>query len=1128
VIFFQKDSFRASEMTIVETTWGDVDGVIQQRKRFHASRFTLHACLLIVLLLVGCEGAEDDSETSAKPEGIVQGKIDDNGVARVAVVLAPKKPGGPAPDLSSFEGVDLFDRSQAPGIGVDTGVKGRADPGRRPNTPGTFAFSNVKRDLKTMRLLPHFPNQEALIGAANFGSEPLYGYASCRYVAFDHHADLSQGSQSVTFRRGAFEGKAEIYFGTANGQKAIMARINGGSPTFVLNVHSSANIVFFGMILPVESVAPRGLGQDELDEVLGPWRVEGAPQFGDRNLLISLEEQLLIPGSPRAGSTPFDFTLSGLIVKDVQAAYRPDTVDPASEQTFSAGAIFTGKASIVPFGGNTSNYRLVYKAEIFANGAPKQDVVRTIYGQTSSPGLGESTITVDWDGKGNNGQALPGDTIYGVSITAMLSNDAADTLLEDTTGFIFSTTPGVGPAGVAQASGLFEITPNPYIPYTAEEQVHGFDEEGYPSWVDLDGDGEIDFPDHNNDGEPDYQAGDPPPGITIRANLSRAGYNLSGWQLNVYAEDGALLHRAEDLDAQGRFGESGEYEWTAADIPSDLEPQELRVEIIPTYCRQTTADLQVLARTEQECGPSAPVDGTVALGVPVDVSLVRFGKTTSSGPYPVYDWRAGVARGTLASPLEAHYSNLKPLTTPVLFKKGASTVIKAQIVAISALGPLANMQTCKVQVGSSLDGGPPVTLGQLTLSREQFNRQNFHDGALSIPYTAPATVGRHRLRLHWKVEFFDSAGKLLTTRTIKTPRKDSDALMVYTVLEEKVPLDIQNDVGYSVAQEPWYNTDTFQQSDAAAGRLESASPLDQITVLAEGATDSRTAVSKLVKGFYLSSGAHYYSSTSCSDVYFGKNRLKLSRFLRQVIADGPRIECPQTASYLQVLLAFLGVNSSTLDLQPGGDADPQLPHLFTNNVDPLGSPDAPSYLRYDATEIFPPTRPGNPLDAQLSALALARGQSQYQQIRWDFHQILRVNESYYDASLRFDKNNPPDTQALTNPDFYLNQRNLKDGGMTDPNAIPILEVLEANSKRRKIPLPTGFGGRTSSDYVAHRASLGSAPQADHDLFEGGVSLSEYLDRLLYLETQPSLRAQHGYDPKMKTDSKSLIISLGPQ
>ena len=75
-------------------------------------------------------------------------------------------------------------------------------------------------------------------------------------------------------------------------------------------------------------------------------------------------------------------------------------------------------------------------------------------------------------------------------------------------------------------------------------------------------------------------------------------------------------------------------------------------------------------------------------------------------------------------------------------------------------------------------------------------------------------------------------------------------------------------------------------------------------------------------------------------------------------------------------------------------------------------------------------------------------------------------------------------------------------------------------------MPVGFADRISSSYVDYRTELGFPPVLDHEVFATGLSLSAYQNRLLYLETAPALKAVHGFDAKLETVPRKLVISLG--
>jgi hypothetical protein len=362
------------------------------------------------------------------------------------------------------------------------------------------------------------------------------------------------------------------------------------------------------VVLPIEgSICQMGMDNELMEEVTGTWTLSAnppiepnRPSLGDPGLLV--------------GGTPFSFEIAGLVVEDVVADKKPDVENPVSGQMLSGGAVFRAQTRMLGQSPGEPDYlgqpyRLAWKATVYAEGG---DNVRTLYGSGGSPG---SEIAVDWDGTDDGGKRVPAEKTYGVMLEVLQNRFEGSAI--SPRGTVMAVTPGYGPEGVLPGGGGVTIIPNPYIPYTAEEQQHTFDEYGNPIWFDDDEDSYPDrFPDHDGDGEPDFEPGEPPPGIFIRPAIIKPGFDLSRWELKILSEDGEVLHTRVEENARNRFGSNGEYEWKSSDIPADLEPQELKVEIVPTYCRRTTVDIQVLAQGTPgtECGPGATLEGTVAYG----------------------------------------------------------------------------------------------------------------------------------------------------------------------------------------------------------------------------------------------------------------------------------------------------------------------------------------------------------------------------------------------------------------------------------------------------------------------------------------------------------------------------------
>lgn len=415
----------------------------------------------------------------------------------------------------------------------------------------------------------------------DFDLTSLYGYSSCRPVAFDHLIDFEVvPEQRIKFSHDDIAGEARIF---KNERNEVFAQINGGDTLFA--GRANGNQIQIGMILPLNGAQ---FGAESLEDVLGTWTVSASPDFP------AVREYSA--AGPDIGRTPFDFTLKGLVTKEITAVHRPDIIDEVTEQAYSAGAVFQVQLSMLPAGMESTylfaeSRPIAYKAEIFANGG---DVVHTMWGQAPALAGDQARLTIDWDGFVAGGQRAAGDTAYGVRLTSML-DEARAAEPKEAWGCVWSV--GHGPVGVdPKREGDLQVSPDPYIPYTQEELEVAYDEDGNPVWPDDDGDGNPDrFPDHDGDGIPDFEAWDSPPPLEITAFPGSS--SSTDWTLRVYDDEGNEIEGSWEGPTPGPpwMGQGVvDISWLP---PSDLTTGELKFVLTITDCRQPP-DLQILARNE--------------------------------------------------------------------------------------------------------------------------------------------------------------------------------------------------------------------------------------------------------------------------------------------------------------------------------------------------------------------------------------------------------------------------------------------------------------------------------------------------------------------------------------------------
>ena len=567
--------------------------------------------LFALLLLSSCEEADKNSivDQPAEPEGIVQAKVE-NGQSYVALALAPKEPGREAPDLSAWKGRDLFAVGQSSASDQDPRARGIITaPTINPNVGYIYTSVGTWR-LRDRRL-------QVLTGSLNGGfANDAGGRISTSYLSDDcvywtRTYDLSgEKRQKLSVEHDKLKGVAEIYW--RNG--IIYAEVNGGPPLFAGRISESyLTNVNLTLILPLEGgLAENGMPNDLLAEYVGVWTVKAEPEVAP------------FPGSAEGG-TPFTFSLRSLIVEEIEAVKRDDLVNPQTQAKESAGATFTAvakmnRATALDPNLDGAYYRengrtLYWRADVFPERNPR-DQIRRFTGDAPFVASG-TQINIDWDGLSNAGARQPGDTNYGIAITAVVGPSGQDP--NNALGEIVTVTPGAGPPEIIHDDVKLELSPDPYIPYTAEELVYSFDADGNPVWPDDDGDGQPDrFPDHNHDGVPDLQPGESPPPLKISAKISKLGYKTS-WYLEVLDEKGDPV--GSDPSSPGY--PPGPPPWSGdndVDLEwryprADLDPQKLKFVLTVTRCRNEP-NVQILGQTTTPtigC-PSFKLDGEIAYG----------------------------------------------------------------------------------------------------------------------------------------------------------------------------------------------------------------------------------------------------------------------------------------------------------------------------------------------------------------------------------------------------------------------------------------------------------------------------------------------------------------------------------
>lgn len=913
-------------------------------------RFCFLGILFSVLVVFspGCEDGSDvdfSSGGSSRPEGLVQARVNEDGMVQIAMVMAPKAPGGKAPDVSELRGVNLFDRNVIPPAdSPDSQVRARAHTDRRIGFGGNLNFSAVRRTLDQFALVPFFGDEElgnGIVNDENFTLDHVICYASSRYLAYDHYVDFDQlptGRQKITFRHNELEGSAEVYKESG----FIWAKINDNPPAIVRSLNGQdprvANVAF---ILPLNSaLTPRGMSDEILKETVGVWTVEGEPQFSDRGF----DSDVLMWGQEGAGATPFSFNLKALLVENVEAEYAEDTTDPDTGEVLSNGATFTADLKFIegkPEGQtNTTSQRFealhratAYKAEIFEDGG---EVVRTLWGHAPVPGAGVTTLTIPWNGESNLGNKVPGNTVYGIAITAML--DDTESPPEQANGYIFTISPGVGPEGVSApflGDEELKITPAGYYPYT-DEEINNYEEteEGELVWLGRDEFGNPLGPDHDGDGESDFEPGDGPPEVEFSADLFKPGYKTS-WTLRVFK--GPEDDRVEITESY--YGNNPIDEltppWTGeGDLfetwvpPGNLGGEEITLQLSVERCRDQP-DLQILAMFRGTPDPTAtpPTAGCpvevceFAMGPVVNISDIRFGGAADatrneSGPYKVYDYINDVDPNDKLQWIKGQ-NDAEDEMVPVVMKQGERLYAKASFQGTGS-GARALRATVKFKNGQTVGPITATNLNQTSLG------DPFGFGATGIvSFSLPQGVGRHIVKIDWELDLAQGLGTL--TRTQSTP--GGEGHMIYTVLGD-IPTDTPIESADPTKPELayiWYHGDTFT-ADTPSNTPGQRSPLDLATTWASGLSETNAIVETIVKGLWDEGGYLLSDSAISWD--------PLGNIVLRTILEAPEIGLEDTCGLLKLYSSYVGAQAYQVSLKT-----PDRREAFSNYVNGLGQTD---------------------------------------------------------------------------------------------------------------------------------------------------------------------------------------------
>ena len=502
----------------------------------------------------------------------MQTRTTEDGTTFAALVVAPRIPGYAPVSVTHLKKIDFLKDVKARGT----------DPGATGWFNNVFRVAENIYSLRVENVFQEDGNQ--FFGTAQMIRDEFVPdvFTSDDWVVFDCAVPQGSDALEVKFSNGTISAKANIQF---QGDTATVSYNDGAFQPPLSLFGGGGDLRPLRIVLPINNNPIfGGVSNEVLREYLGTWTVETTPALTD--------ETFQLP------ATPFQFDLNALILDEITYQKKPNFVNEQGEE-FYGGATFTAKAKIV--GPDNGRVLRVDVPQNFACRARVRSLDRSLgidgvvheqiqaSGEPTTEGV---LLTFDWDGIGPGSVRYPAELDFGISIWGLVTFDEPASVLELQNAIGEPAVGGShsGPPGFfADSNFNLEVSPNPFIP--PEEE-----------YIDLDGDGELDWNDYDQDGIPDGWPpeadtdGDglpdvppPDPFVTITAEPRKNGYDTKNWVIHVENEEGNQIPDATFMgDTPTAY-----IEWTP---PADLEPQILKVGIHAGLCRNRTLPLTVRAQ----------------------------------------------------------------------------------------------------------------------------------------------------------------------------------------------------------------------------------------------------------------------------------------------------------------------------------------------------------------------------------------------------------------------------------------------------------------------------------------------------------------------------------------------------
>ena len=1062
-------------------------GVLSSMRRGVFLFFSFLFCAFVT----GCEEAEVVSSRRSVPkDGFVQTRTTEDGTTFAALVVAPRIPGYAPVSVTHLKKIDFLKDVKARGT----------DPG------ATGWFNNVFRvaeNIYSLRVENVFQED----GYQFFGTAQMIRdefvpdvFTSDDWVVFDCAVPQGSDALEVKFSNGTISAKvnielqgntATVSYNDGPFQPPLNLFGGGGDPRPLRIVLPVNNNPIFG-----------GVSNEVLREYLGTWTVETTPALTD--------ETFQLP------ATPFQFDLNAVIVDEITYQKKPNFVDTEGNE-FYGGATFTAKAKVVGPGSDNplrpdipQNFACRAKVRGLDRTLGFDGVVHERILATGAVTRGGATLSFDWDGVGPGSVRYPAELDFGVSFWGLVTGSTPESVLNDQSA---TGDPAVGgshsgpPGFFDEPNYNLEVSPNPFIP--PEEE-----------YIDLDGDGELDWNDYDQDGIPDGWPpeadtdGDglpdvppPDPFVTITAEPRKNGYDTKNWVIHVEDEEGNQIPDATFMgDTPTAY-----IEWTP---PAELEPQILKVGIHAGLCRNRTLPLTVRAQdggeSEDGCLVVPEVFAELAYNLILELKEVQFGDTPlaergDNGPYLVYDYINNEAPNEVAQ-----WKKSDDKMVPVVMKMGSTVHAQARFLGTFSEGDSGvGVKVEEVRATIDLNGVSQIKLAELS----QLNIPMVGNVTLAtVPIELPNEIGRHKARITWDVQISDSAGS--QSDSFVTPKDGSH--MLYTVIGQQ-PTATQNTGSSPEESYLWYHPVHFRDaevtSNATYDKPPTRSPLDMAVEWSKGEVGSESEVlARLASNIFEKSGYVYFGDTNKSII-----RSSGIDFYYYDVLQEKNLECADASDILKIFANYLGLSARIRRFEadvslntPLADRD----FLFTNYITLIGQePDEPFSIEppsYYLPLTITGTRrnfvqtygTGNVKDSSGQIRSM-----DWVQYRFIMHQVVDLDGEVADCSARFEEVGPRDWYV--NPDLIINQRS-----MPRPAAFAV-------TVKRLLPgynLPQRIIDNSSPSFSENFTPV--------ELKQEALTVDEYLDRFLYAWiTPPSVRKPTGYNLEDFSSSSTLYDKL---